>query len=461
MTDATAPPERKLRWFQGVDRYAWMVLFICALGWLFDTMDQHLFNLVRPPSVTELLKGHVPAASLDSAAKVVGGEITSVFLLGWAAGGFLFGMVGDRLGRARTMVLTILTYAAFTGLNALVQTPWQYALCRFITAMGVGGEFAAGAALVAEVWPERSRPMALGTLQALSATGNVTAAVITLLLSAVSWRWVYVVGAAPALLVVWIQASVREPQRWRDARSAAAEDTSRKQIGSIAALFTDPGLRRSTLGGVLLATAGVGGVWGVGFFLADLVRYTLDPIVRHWPDFAGLPEAQQTIAIKPVLQTYASWVFIVQNLGAFIGMLGYAALSERIGRKPALALVFVLAFFSVQAAFWGLRSPLSALMLALPLGICALAPFSAYAVYFPELYPTRLRATGVGFCYNCARILAAAAPLTLGRLQVVFADPNDKAAGLRVAASIIAFIYVVGFVGLKLTPETRGKPLPE
>src|SRR5437016_4779694 len=172
MADTVAAPvdERILnqRWFQGVPRYAWIVLLIAALGWMLDCTDQHLFNLVRPPSVTELLTGHVPAGQLDATAKEVGSQLTAVFLIGWAAGGFLFGMIGDRLGRTRTMMLTILTYAAFTGLNALVRNPFEYGLCRFLTAMGVGGEFAAGASLVAEVWPDRSRPMALGTLQALS-----------------------------------------------------------------------------------------------------------------------------------------------------------------------------------------------------------------------------------------------------------------------------------------------------
>jgi MFS family permease len=461
----TSPPPHKLRWFQGVPRYAWLVLFICALGWLFDTMDQHLFTLVRQDSVTELLKGRVPAADLDGTVKQVGGWITAVFLLGWAAGGFLFGMVGDRLGRARTMMLTILTYAVFTGLNALVREPWQYATCRFLTAMGVGGEFAAGASLVAEVWPERSRPMALGTLQALSAFGNMSAAVITYILASLSWRWVFVVGALPALLVVWIQASVKEPEKWQkakeEAKKAKETDGAKKQVGSIAALFQDPVLRRNTIAGILLATAGVGGVWGVAFFLPDLVGSALKPIVAGYPDIAALTGPAKADAIKTAIKHYRSIVFFIQQVGAFLGMLGYAALSERIGRKPAMLLVFILAFFSVQAAFWGLRDPLSACLLAFPLGFCALAPFAAYAVYFPELYPTRLRATGVGFCYNAARIVAAAAPFALGGLARMFASPTDETAGLRTAASIIAFIYVAGLIGLIFAPETKGRPLPE
>jgi MFS family permease len=157
----------------------------------------------------------------------------------------------------------------------------------------------------------------------------------------------------------------------------------------------------------------------------------------------------------------ASKAFFVQNIGAFIGMIGYAAISERVGRKPALAGVFVLAFGAVQVAFWSLNSVAGAYALSFVVGVFCLAPFSAYAVYFPELYPTRLRATGVGFCYNCARILAAAAPFTLGKLAKEFADAGDPAIGLRKAATVIAFVYFVGVVGLMLAPETKGKPLPE
>lgn len=451
---------KPLRWYQGVPKYAWTVLIIGALGWMFDTMDQHLFTLVRQPSVTELLKGTVPDANLDAAAKATGAWLTSVFMLGWAAGGFVFGMLGDRIGRTRTMMITILMYAAFTGLNAFVQHPWQYAVCRFLTAMGVGGEFAAGAALVAETWPERSRPMALGTLQSLSAVGNMAAAGITFALSAVSWRYVFVVGAVPALLVLWIRSSVKEPEKWQKAHDAA-DAKGNSAVGSIAALFREKTLCRNTIAGVLLATAGVAGAWGIGFFLPDLVGSTLKPMVSNSPAVLALAEADRPAAIKAALQVLRSKVFFVQQIGAFIGMFGYAVLSERIGRKPAMALVFGLAFCAVQTAFWGLRSEMSAYMVALPLGIFCLAPFSAYAVYFPELYPTRLRATGVGFCYNCARILAAGAPFILGQLSAAFADPTDETLGLRKAATIVAFVYGIGMVGLMLAPETRGKPLPE
>lgn len=464
-TDTAAPVVTddsggNLRWYQGVSRYAWTVLVISALGWMFDTFDQHLFNLVRQQSVTDLLRNTgLSGQELTDAANTVGPRLTAVFLLGWAAGGFLFGMIGDRLGRTRTMMITILIYALFTGLNGLVQTIPQYFACRFMIALGVGGEFAAGASLVAEVWPQRSRAMALGTLQALSAVGNIGAALVTLAMSTLSWRWVFAVGALPALLIVWIRRAVREPESWHEAKAEAA--AGGKEVGNILGLFRDPVIRRNTIAGVLLAVAGVGGVWGVGFFSVDLVGSALKPAVENSPAVAALTDpAQRDAAIKGALQYYRSLVFLVQMVGAGLGMMAFAALSERTGRRPAMLLFFTLAFIAAQAFFRFVTDVPSAFLLAFPLGFCTLAPFAAYAVYFPELFPTRLRSTGVGFCYNAARILAAIAPFALGSLAKLHASPTDETAGLRAAASIVAFVYAAGFVGLIFAPETKGKPLP-
>lgn len=462
--DLLPDKQKNMPWYRGVPRYAWIVLAISALGWLFDTMDQHLFNLVRQPSITELLKPsylHAAPGALDAAAKSWGGTLTAIFLLGWAAGGFVFGVLGDRIGRARTMIITICIYALFTGLNGLVQNPWQYGLCRFLTALGVGGEFAAGTALVAEVWPQRSRTMALGLLQSSSAVGNIIAALVTLVLSAAGWRWCYAVGILPAILVLWIRSSVREPEKWEKAKKEAELTGKKQELGNMMELFTDPVLRRNTFAGVLLAMAGVGGVWGVAFFLPDLIGSALKPMVKALPAIVALQGEAQTKAVNAILQEYRSKVSIVQQLGALCGMFSYAILCQKVGRKPALLLFFILAWISVLTAFHFLHDVTSAYLLAFPLGFCALAPFSAYAIYFPELYPTRLRATGVGFCYNGARVLAAGAPALLGHFSERYAVAGDDSAGLRTAASIVASIYVMGLIGLIFAPETKGKPLPE
>jgi len=436
--------EGKLRWYQGITRYQWLVLVVAALGWLFDTMDQNIFTIMRQPAVKELLIKLVPPAELQSSVNVYGGIITSIFLLGWAAGGAIFGVLGDRLGRTRTMVYTILIYACFTGLSATAQTWQQLAAFRFLTALGVGGEWAAGASLVAEVFPKRSRAMALGSLQSLSAVGNMAAALICLALSGVSWRWAFVVGVLPAFVVVVIRRSLKEPERWQHAKEVAQSEAG-KELGALGDLFRDPVLRRHTIAATLLATAGVGGLWGVGFWTPDLLTIALKPL--------NLATDQMT--------RYRSYVFLVQQAGALFGMYAYAVFSERTSRRGALLIFFLLAWAAVEGMFWTTHSFLQAMIWAPILGFCTLGPFSAYTIYFPELYPTRVRATGCGFCYNCARVLAAGAPFALGGLSRQFAIAHGADMGFRMAAGVIACIYVVGLLGLALAPETKGKPLPD
>jgi predicted MFS family arabinose efflux permease len=432
-----------LRWYQGLDRYCWVVLLIAALGWLFDTMDQNLFNLVRSPSLTDLLgKTGLSGDALKAAVKDAGGTLTAVFLLGWAVGGFVFGILGDKIGRTGTMILTILIYAIFTGLSGFAWNFESYAAMRFMTALGVGGEWAAGASLVAEVFPSRSRPMALGLLQALSAFGNMSAALITLALGNLQtqWRTAYFIGAIPAILVLWIRRSVKEPEAWTEARRHAH---SAAELGNIRDLFGTPELRRNVLAATMMAAAGVGALWGIGFFSTDMLQ----------------GELQKTITDPQERGQKVSIMFLVQNLGAFFGIYSFAAVSEWLNRRKAFFLWFGLAWVSILAYFWGVSGSgpeafTRALLLAPVMGFCTLGPFSGYSVYFPELFPTRLRATGAGFCYNAARILSAGAPFALGQLSNVLG-------GFAPAATVVSSIYLIGFLGAAIGPETKGKPLPE
>src|SRR5438132_3753508 len=209
-------------WWQLLDRYHWFVLIVATLGWLFDTMDQQLFNIARNPAMRELAPDWVAKAS---------GYATSIFLIGWGTGGLVFGVLGDLIGRARSMVLTILLYSVFTGLSALSVGFWDFAFYRFITGLGVGGEFAVGVSLVAEVMPNRARPYALGFLQALSAIGNITAALLSMGLGRLeqtgaigsAWRWMFVLGAGPALLAILVMRRLQEPERWREAKQSTTK----------------------------------------------------------------------------------------------------------------------------------------------------------------------------------------------------------------------------------------------
>jgi MFS family permease len=349
------------------------------------------------------------------------------------------------------MIYTILIYAIFTGLSGLTHSLWTFGLFRFLTALGVGGEWAAGTAMVAEVFPARSRARALGALQAASGFGNMMAALITLTLASLSfaqpaqsWRWAFAIGTLPALLVLWIRSSVREPERWQQVHDEA-ERSGSHDLGAIRQLFADPTLRRNTIAATLMAVAGVGGFWGIGVWTPELARVALTPL--HLT-----PQA---------FDRAKSTVYLVQNGGAIFGAYLYAVLAERTSRRGALALFFVLAFCAIQGMFQLANSYKALLLWAPVLGFCTLGPFAAYTVYFPELFPTRLRTTGCGFCYNCARVLAAVAPFALGHLAEVFRDPHRPDHGFRTAASVVACVYAVGIVGLLMAPETRGKPLPQ
>lgn len=424
------------RWYRGITKYQWIVLVIASLGWAFDTMDQWLYVLARQPALMELLHAQPEDPRVASYA----GLVQAIFIFGWATGGFLFGIVGDKWGRTRAMALTVLLYAGFTGLSGLARTWGEFAAYRFFVGLGVGGEFASGAALVAEVFPAHARTAALGIMQATSALGNITAGLINLTIGAsprFGWRWVFAVGVLPALLVFAIRLLLKEPERWQHARQEAA--FGRTQLGNILELFSVPWLRVRTLVGVGLAAIGVIGFWGIGTWSPDLLRQVLNP--ENLPD------------LKTSTERFVSLAIMAQNAGAFLGILAWAWLAERIGRRRAFAASFLSCLLIVPLVFYGTHSFSLALILFPSLGFFTTSLFGGYAVYFPELYPTRLRATGTGLCYNVARYLAIAGPYTFGQLRAAF--------GIRAAGALLSSIFALGFLILSFAPETKGKPLLE
>lgn len=436
-------------WYRELTRYHWFVLAVCALGWLFDTMDQQLFALARKPAMQELVQSQQPG-DVDFYA----GLSTSIFLLGWATGGLGFGILGDRVGRAKTMLITILIYSIFTGLNALAVGFWDFAAYRFLTGLGVGGEFAVGVSLVAEVMPDRARPHALGLLQALSAVGNITAALINIVLGQLAetgvsrWRIMFLVGTLPALLAIVIRARLKEPERWQATVKAGA---GQARLGSYGELFGDPRWRHNALVGFVLAFAGVVGLWGIGFFSYDL----LAPVFRARFEALGLakPEVDSKVAL------WVGITSIMQNIGGFFGIYAYSRMTQVTGRRPAFAVAFLAAMFSTALVFWCLDD-FSEVFWMIPLmGFCQLALFGGYAIYFPELFPTRLRSTGTSFCYNVGRFAAAIGPFTLGALiKQVYAGYDEP---MRYAGVTMCGVFLLGLVALPFAPETKDQPLPE
>lgn len=444
--------EGRYRWYQDLNGYQWFVLLVAALGWLFDCLDQQLFILARQPAMAELLTGTPSQAQIDEA----GGYATAIFLMGWAIGGLVFGVMGDRIGRAKTMMITILMYSLFTGLSALSIGFWDFSLYRFLTGLGVGGEFAVGVALVAEVMPDRARPYCLGVLQALSAIGNVSAALIGMSMGSLhehglvesAWRPMFVVGAIPALLALVIRARLREPERWQQASHQG--DVARK-LGSYRELFGHPTWRKHAFIGLGLAFSGIVGLWGIAFFTFDLVGNVLRE--------RFVTEGQSDLQVAGSVAYWKGIASMMMNIGGAMGMYGFAILAQRMGRKPTFAVCFVAAMLSTASVFYFLTEFHQVFWMVPIMGFCILSLFAGYAIYFPELFPTHLRSTGTSFCYNVGRFVAAIGPFLLGWLTGnVYADTSDP---LRYAGLTMCGIFLLGLLVLPFAPETKGQPLPE
>jgi MFS family permease len=453
-------------WYSELNRYQWFVLIVAALGWLFDCLDQQLFILARQPALHELL-GESPLPTLVNE---YSGYATSIFLIGWATGGLFFGVLGDRIGRAKTMMITILVYSAFTGLSAVSGSFTDFAFYRFLTGLGVGGEFAVGVALVAEVMPQRARPYALSMLQALSAVGNVSAALIAMAVGSLAqhgyfestWRPLFVVGALPALLALVIRRRLKEPEQWQKAVAAVETQADlnldaprphaiRREVGSYVALFGNPRWRKNALVGLGLAFAGVVGLWAVAFFTLDLVGNVL---TKRFTDMG--------IAEKEIVGRVTFWKSITSlmiNLGGFLGMSGFGFLTQRIGRKAAFAIGFVAALTSTAAVFAFLDQFWHIFVLTPIMGFCQLSLFAGYAIYFPELFPTHLRSTGISFCYNVGRFVAALGPWLLAKLTSKLFVATDEP--LRYAGLTMCCIFVFGLLVLPFAPETKEHSLPD
>lgn len=497
-TPQSSPDSRLGPWYRDMTRYHWFVLLVAALGWLFDCLDQQLFTLARPTAMRDLLG--VPPG--DPMIAEWGGYTTSIFILGWATGGLIFGALGDRIGRAKTMMITILVYSACTGLSSLSVSVWDFSFYRFITGLGVGGEFAVGVALVAEVMPEGARARALSLLQALSAVGNISAALIgwglaPLEQSGISaWRVMFIIGALPALLALVIRRRLKEPERWQAAQRAG--ETHKKQ-GSYAAMFGDPRWRRAAITGLFLAIPGVIGLWGIGFFSGDLTRVVFRQGVakdKYELELAASTDATRTATLQKMydwekqltpkekrgkltpeedliakemegkissrLTLWQSLTLLMQQVGAATGMYTFGWLAQRIGRKPAFFIAYLAAMVTTALVFWKLDDP-SDFWMIIVMGFFQLSLFALYAIYFPEIFPTYLRSTGTSFCYNVGRYVAAFGPVVFGLLTSrVFTGANyPPPLNWRYAGMSMSLVFLIGIVTLFFAKETKGQPLPE
>jgi MFS family permease len=418
-------------WHRGVNSYQWLILVIASAGWVFDVYEGQIFNITR----VQLLQSMLLSRDPHEVARW-GDIFLGIFLLGGAVGGLLFGSIADRWGRKPTLVATILVYSVFSGLTYFAGDLWQVGLLRFLVALGTGGEWSVAASLVAEVFPANARANAAGIFHATSVLGTWMATLTGMAVQA-QWRYAYLVGIIPALLVAWVMISVKEPQTWKQAEAKARQQPGQKP-GSVTELLSDQRWRKRAILGMLLAAVGLGSYWAVHVAGQDLAQYIL---VKN-----GVARAMAVEKAKPAYG-------FVETLGGLAGLFSFGPLCARLGRKRAFVWTQLAAFVIVPITCY-VPQTYGQLLCMLPVfGFLTLCMHAGYAIYFPELFPTHLRATGAGFCFNVGRAVAASVLVFSGWLKTQM--------DLRLALSLLGCLFLFGLVVIHFLPETKGQALPQ
>jgi MFS family permease len=521
----------------------WLVLFIASLGWVFDVYEGQIFIAAMSEVMSDLL----PEGIDDGEKRFYNNIILGAFLVGGAVGGIVFGALSDKIGRTKTMILTILMYSAFTCVSSLSQNWWQFAILRFFVAMGVGGEWAVAAAMVAEVIPARARANCSAIFHASSVFGTYLAALAGLFVVTASWwgfdgwRWAFALGALPALLTLWIRWKLKEPDVWIEAKAKEKDDAT-KATGHIGELFKGS-LLKSTIIGVSLAGIGLATFWGVHVYGKNITKNTIkayhlqeagyqpevltgeqlttqneaftaqaieelakldegaqrepsDETVAAMADWLRnkhrgelevkamevyfQAQAQEAVGpdateeeLKEALESivdennnevkrYEMYGMLVTTTGGGLGLVMFGPICSWLGRRKAFIAYHIGGLVTGVVVFGMLTEPsMGLLWVILPIfGFMTLGMHAGYAVYFPELYPTRLRGTGSGFCFNMGRIIAAPILVISGWMQrPIF----ESGLGMSLADSAVALsmLYLLGVILMIWAPETKGKELPE
>lgn len=418
------------RWYRGLDRGHRRVLYATFAGWTFDGYETQALIVVVAPALRQLL----PAGSSIG---FYTGLAIGLTLLGWGIGGVIGGVLADYIGRRRMMLLAIIGYALFTGLTALSTSFEMLVALRILTGIAMGSEWATGTVLLHETWPDRARAKGAGFMQSGFGFGTLLASLIWLFLQDAgpgAWRWMFVIGIAPAFLVLYIRRRLDESRRWRDAVSAEKE-RGRRQF-TLRRLFADPTSRRRLLVTLVLSLGTIVGWYAVSAFL---------------PQFA-VPLARGSGVSDP-----AGWgqlAVVSYNVGAILGYLISGFIADALGRRWLIALIFggSLVLTPITYYWWG--GIQSFLVVALVNGAFTLGGFAWFAIYLPELFGSTVRATATAFVFNATRLIAWIGPIVSGALIASFG-------GVSQAAVYMGAAYLLGLVMLPFLPETKGEPLPD
>ena len=424
----------------GLTRYQWLVLFAAWLGWGFDVFDGLLFNFVAPICVPQLLGLKTGDPGTRAQTLFWTATLTSTLLIGWALGGILFGKITDRLGRTRTLLLTMLTYAIATAACSLAPNLLVLAVFRFVASLGIGGEWAAGASLVAETMPKEKRVLGGALLYTSAPAGLFLATFVNDLFTRqldalvarpdLSWRIVFLTGLVPAFVAILIRLRVKEPEVWKPEAEPAIRE-----------LFS-PALRRRTLGGLCMAVVALVTWWSCSAFI-PLVASFLVSDVMHGSTAAAIA------AKKTHFITTGTTAF---NIGGLLGTLLTVPIAHNLGRRPMFLCYFAASACAIAATF-GLDLPAETrLLMMFTVGLTVFGVFGSFTFYLPELFPVRLRGTGSGFCYNAGRIITAAFPFAVGWVATSGMNPLDILKWVAIAPAVGVCLVLLG-VG----EETRGR----
>jgi MFS family permease len=443
MTTATIAASQP--WYRSLNATQWKTVFASNLGWTFDGYETFSLILVVGVALHDLLLpaqfGQIP---------VFAGTVIGITLLGWGIGGVIGGVLADYIGRRRTMIIAILAYSLTTGLSAFAWDWVSFALLRFLVGIAIGSEWSTGASITAETWPDNARGRGAGLMQCGLGIGFFLASFTWLFVSAYgpgAWRIMFLIGVIPAFFTLWLRTGIPESQKWEQSNQKRKSAKARKKSGAalseedhaltrftFADLFADPEVRKRTVIVFLMSLTTTVAWWGISTWVP--------PFIAAAAGKAGLPP-----------QTWASYAGMSYNIGAICGYIGLGFMADRFGRKP-IVMIFFAASLVFTFALYKWTTDLHLLLLVAAVnGFFTLGQYSWMSVWLPELFPTRMRATGMAFTFNSPRFIAFLGPLFAGALIA-------QLGGFSGMAVAFSFIYLLGFVLVPFLPETKGKPLP-
>ena len=443
MTTATVAGSQP--WYRSLNANQWKTVFASNLGWTFDGYETFSLILVVGIALRDLLDpsqfGQIPAYA---------GTVIGITLLGWGIGGVIGGVLADYIGRRRTMIFAILAYSLTTGLSAFAWDWVSFALLRFLVGIAIGSEWSTGASITAEVWPDNARGRGAGLMQCGLGIGFFLASFTWLFVSGYgpgAWRIMFLIGVIPAFFTLWLRTGIPESQKWEQSNEKRKSAKARKKSGAVlsdedhaltrftfADLFADPKIRKRTIIVFLMSLTTTVAWWGISTWVP--------PFIAAAAGKAGLPP-----------QTWASYAGMSYNIGAICGYIGLGFFADNFGRKPVVMIFFAASLVLTPLLYLWTHDLYLLLLVAAVNGFFTLGQYSWMSVWLPELFPTRMRATGMAFTFNSPRFIAFLGPLFAGALIAQFG-------GVSNVAVAFSFIYILGFVLVPFLPETKGKPLP-